>query len=161
MQVFHTLDPLYEKDSKVLILGSMPSVISRQNNFYYAHPQNRFWPILAQIFHTPLTTIQEKKQFLRANHIALWDVLAACEITGSSDASIKNIKVNDIPGLIQKTNIQYIFCTGKKAYDIFQKYLKVNIPVFYLPSPSSANASFTFAKLVEEYTIIQTCLNEK
>ena len=161
MQVFHTLDPLYEKDSKVLILGSMPSVISRRNNFYYAHPQNRFWPILAQIFHTPLTTIQEKKQFLRANHIALWDVLAACEITGSSDASIKNIKVNDIPGLIQKTNIQYIFCTGKKAYDIFQKYLKVNIPVFYLPSPSSANASFTFAKLVEEYTIIQTCLNEK
>ncbi len=78
MQVFHTLDPIYEKDSKVLILGSMPSVVSRQNNFYYAHPQNRFWPILAQIFHTPLTTIQEKKQFLRANHIALWDVLAAC-----------------------------------------------------------------------------------
>ena len=122
MKIKHELPPIYEKDSEILILGSIPSVKSREVGFYYGHPQNRFWKILAILFNEefPITT-DEKITFLKKHKIALWDVLASCTITKSSDASIKNIKTNDINDIIQRSNIKVIFTTGKKAYDIYQK----------------------------------------
>lgn len=114
MKVIHNLKPIYDKNSKVLILGSMPSVISRQNQFYYANKTNRFWKIFEEIYNIKLENIQSKTNFLLENKIALWDVIKSCDIKGSSDSSIKNIKINDIDFILKKCNIEYIFCTGKK-----------------------------------------------
>lgn len=155
MKVYHELKPIYNKDSKILILGSMPSKVSRDSNFYYANKTNRFWPVMSILFNKDLNTNLEKEQFLIENNIALWDVIASCDINGSSDSSIKNIKVNNINKILKETEIKYIFCTGLKAYAIFNKYFKINIPVIYLPSPSSANASLNIDNLVKKYTIIK------
>ena len=154
MQVFHELSPIYDEYSKVLILGSMPSVKSREIGFYYAHKTNRFWVILEKLFNVNLNTIAEKKRFLLDNHIALWDVFAFCEIDASSDASIKNYQLNDINMILNKANIKAIFCTGKKSYDTLVKNFKTNIPIIYLPSPSSANAAFSLETLVAKYRVI-------
>ncbi len=157
MKVTHELEPIYHKDSEILILGSIPSVKSRELGFYYAHPQNRFWKVLATIYQEKLpNTIDEKKEFLKRHKIALWDVLSSCTINKSSDASIKNIKVNNIEKLIKETNIQKIYTTGKKSYDIYQKEIlpKTKIEAIYLPSTSPANATYTLEKLVKEYSII-------
>lgn len=158
MKIKHELPPIYEKDSEILILGSIPSVKSREVGFYYGHPQNRFWKILAILFNEkfPITT-DEKITFLKKHKIALWDVLASCTITKSSDASIKNIKTNDINDIIQRSNIKVIFTTGKKAYDIYQKMIfpKTNIEARYLPSSSAANATYSLNQLVKEYSIIK------
>ena len=120
MKVNHELAPIYEKDSELLILGTIPSVKSRELGFYYMHPQNRFWKVLAALKEEEVPeTIEEKKYFLKKHKIALWDVLASCEIAKSSDSSIKNIKVNDIGRLLKETNIKKIYITGKKAYEIY------------------------------------------
>ncbi len=158
MKVIHNLKPIYDKNSKVLILGSMPSVISRKNQFYYANKTNRFWKILEEIYHVKLENIQSKTNFLLENKIALWDVIKSCDIKGSSDSSIKNIKINDIDFILKKCNIKYIFCTGKKAFDLFNKNFKTNIPVIYLPSPSSANAKMTLEDLINIYKKIPEVL---
>lgn len=158
MKVIHELEPIYYKDSKILILGSIPSVKSREEGFYYAHPQNRFWKVIAKVYEENVpNTIEEKKEFLRRNKIALWDVLASCNIESSSDASIKNVKVNNIGKVIKQSNIEKIYTTGKKAYEIYQKkvFPKTKIPAIYLPSTSPANASFHYEKLVEKYEIIK------
>ena len=154
MQVYHELPPIYDNNSKVLILGSMPSQKSREVGFYYAHKTNRFWHILEKLFHVNLNTIEEKKKFLLDNHIALWDVFAFCEINASSDASIKNYQLNDIDMILKHANIKAIFCTGKKSYDTLIKNFKTNMPIIYLPSPSSANAAFSLETLVTKYKII-------
>ena len=154
MQVYHELPPIYNEYSKVLILGSMPSQKSRKVGFYYAHKTNRFWLILEKLFHVNLNTIEEKKKFLLDNHIALWDVFAFCEINASSDASIKNYQLNDIDMILKHANIKAIFCTGKKSYDTLIKNFKTNMPIIYLPSPSSANAAFSLETLVTKYKII-------
>ncbi len=154
MQVYHELPPIYDEYSKVLILGSMPSQKSREVGFYYAHKTNRFWHILEKLFHVNLNTIEEKKKFLLDNHIALWDVFAFCEINASSDASIKNYQLNDIDMILKHANIKAIFCTGKKSYDTLIKNFKTNMPIIYLPSPSSANAAFSLETLVTKYKII-------
>ena len=154
MQVYHELPPIYDEYSKVLILGSMPSQKSREVGFYYAHKTNRFWHILEKLFHVNLNTIEEKKKFLLDNHIALWDVFAFCEIDASSDASIKNYQLNDIDMILKHANIKAIFCTGKKSYDTLIKNFKTNMPIIYLPSPSSANAAFSLKTLVTKYKII-------
>lgn len=158
MKIKHELPPIYEKDSEILILGSIPSVKSREVGFYYGHPQNRFWKILAILFNEtfPITR-DEKIAFLKKHKIALWDVLASCTITKSSDASIKNIKTNDINAIIQRSNIKAIFTTGKKAYDIYQKMIfpQTNIEARYLPSSSAANAIYNLDQLVKEYSIIK------
>ena len=154
MQVYHELPPIYDEYSKVLILGSMPSQKSREVGFYYAHKTNRFWHILEKLFHVNLNTIEEKKKFLLDNHIALWDVFAFCEINASSDASIKNYQLNDIDMILKHANIKAIFCTGKKSYDTLIKNFKTNMPIIYLPSPSSANAAFSLKTLVTKYKII-------
>ena len=152
MQVVeHTLSPIYDKNSKVLILGTMPSPKSREVGFYYGHPQNRFWKVLADIFNEEsLTTIEEKITFLHRHQLALWDVLQSCEIQGADDASIKNPIPND-------------FTTGKKATDLYMKhcYPKTNIPAIGLPSSSPANRRISYEKLKEEYSKILEYLIEK
>ena len=159
MLVKHTLKPIYNKNSKILILGSIPSIKSRENNFYYANKQNRFWNIINILFKQNLNTNNEKTKFLLNNNIALYDVIKECEIVGSSDSSIKNIKINNIESIINKSNIKYIFLTGKTAYNLYKRYFNNNIEYYYLPSPSSANATYSLDKLVSEYKIIKEKLD--
>ncbi len=138
-KVYHELEPYYNADSTVLILGSMPSVKSRELKFYYMHPQNRFWKILAKVYDEDLpNTIDDKKDFLKRHKIALWDVIASCYITASSDSSISNVKVNNINKLLKETNVKKIFTLGKKAYNLYNKYLlnKTKKEALYLPSSS-------------------------
>lgn len=159
-KVNHTLDPIFDKNSKILILGSIPSIKSREIGFYYAHPQNRFWQILELIFKVKLNTIQEKKQFLLNQKIALWDVFKSVSINGSNDSSIKNGILNNLEPLLKYSQIKAIFTTGKLAYNTLTKNLKTNLPIIYLPSPSSANASKSLTQLVENYQIITKFLKE-
>lgn len=161
MRVYHELEPIYNESSKVLILGSLPSVKSREVGCYYAHPQNRFWRILESLFGVSLPDVDTKRKFLLSHGIALWDMVASCEISGSSDASIKNIEVNDLTELLQNSQIEFVFCTGRKASDLYQKYMKpkTNIDAFLLPSPSAANAKCSLSSLVSSYQVILDCLN--
>lgn len=138
-KVYHELEPYYNADSKVLILGSMPSVKSRELGFYYMHPQNRFWKTLAKVYDEDLpSSIDDKKDFLKRHKIALWDVIASCNIAGSSDSSISNVKVNNINKLLKETNVEKIFTLGRKAYNLYNKYLlsKTKKETSYLPSTS-------------------------
>lgn len=158
MKVEHEFGPYINKDSEVLILGSIPSLKSRELGFYYMHPQNRFWKIMGDLFNEKsLSTILEKKKFLKKNKIALWDVLESCEINGSSDSSIKCPKVNDIKELIKRTNVKIVFVTGKKAFDLYNKfcYKDVLIKAIYLPSTSGANCRVSYDDLKEKYEIIR------
>ena len=161
MHVINNLKPIYNKNSKILILGAMPSVISRKENFYYANKTNRFWKVFEVIFHVKLTTTLEKIRFLSYHNIALWDIIKECDIVGSSDSSIKNVITNDIKNMLTKSNINYIFTTGKIAYNYYNKFLKsiIKKDAIYLPSPSSANAAFSLNDLVNEYKIILKYLN--
>ena len=158
-RVKHELSPIYDQNSKILILGTMPSVKSREVKFYYGHPKNRFWKILELVFNQK---IEEKKEFLLKHQIALWDVLESCEIKGSSDSSIKNETPNPLPELISKCQIQAIFTTGKTAHKFYQKYFKntISIPEINLSSPSPANCAKKIEELVEEYKIIQNFLEK-
>lgn len=152
MKVVHPFEAVYNNDSKILILGSFPSVKSREINFYYGHPQNRFWKILENIYNEKIdNNIEIKKEFLLKNNIALWDTIKSCEITGSSDSSIKNAIPNDIENLIHTTNIKAIFCNGNTSYKLFMKYFKdkINIPIICLPSSSPANAKFSLSDLTK------------
>lgn len=148
--VKHELEPIYDSEAQILILGTMPSKYSRQVHFYYGHPQNRFWRVLELIFQEKIT---DRKAFLLKHHIALWDVLASCEINGSSDQSIKNETVNDIPSLLAKTNIKVIFTTGQKAHFYYQKYFhnQIAIPEINLPSTSPANCAYSLEDLRDHY----------
>ena len=142
MKIEHPFKPILDKNSKILILGSFPSVKSRKDNFYYAHPQNRFWKIIAKIFNESIpVSIEEKKWILLKNNIAIWDVIK----------SIKETIINDISGLIKESNISYIFFNGNKAYDIYMKYCsqKPNVKYEILPSTSPANAVWGFEKLYD------------
>ena len=139
----HSFGAFYNVDSIYLFLGSFPSVKSRERNFYYMHPKNRFYSLLQEVFNDSFTTqdIEEKKMLLKKHKIALFDVIESCEITGSSDSSIKNIKVNDIEKILNKSNIQKIILNGKLAYNLFIKYFPNLIDkAYYLPSTSPANA---------------------
>lgn len=156
-KVFHELPPIYNKNSQILILGSMPSIKSREVKFYYGHPQNRFWHVLEKVFEMKII---DKKQFLLDNKIALWDVLASCEISLSSDSSIKNELPNNIPEILKMTDIKIIFTTGKTAYKYYQKYFKdiISLPVINLSSTSPANCRRNLEELIEEYKIIRKYL---
>lgn len=156
--IVHPFPPLYNKASKILILGSFPSVKSREQMFFYGHPQNRFWKVMAAVFECDLPeTIEEKKQLLLENGIALWDVIASCEITGSSDSSIRNVIVNDISKILEEADIRQIFVNGKTAEKYFNKYTKAQIKrdAVCLPSTSPANAAWTVEKLVKEWNVIK------
>lgn len=153
-KVIHPLEPIFDDNCEILLLGSIPSVKSREENFYYAHPKNRFWKVLGAIFkHSKLTTKEEKIEFLLNNHIAIWDVIHSCNIKNSSDSSISNVKVNDIKKLIKKTKITKIFTIGKTAKKYYDKYCfpKTKIEAISLPSTSPANAVYSLEKLILEY----------
>lgn len=156
MQVIHPLKAIYNKDSKVLILGTMPSVKSREIGFYYMHPRNRFWKTLSKVYNEYIgDTIIEKVEFLNKHHIALFDVIKSCEINSSSDSSIKNIIPNDLNKIINNTKINIIFCTGRKAYELYNKYSldKTKINAIYLPSTSPANCHKGIEEeLIKEYS---------
>lgn len=160
MRVYHEFGPVFNQDSKVLLLGSFPSVKSREDMFYYAHPQNRFWKIMSILFNEE---IKDKQEFVLRKGIALWDMVASCEITGSADTSIKNIEINDINYLIKNSQVKYIFALGKKSYDLYNKYMldKTKLEAIYLSSTSPAYASKTLDDLVKEFTIIKEKLENE
>ncbi len=155
--VTHTFGPVYDEHSELLILGSMPSVKSREQQFYYGHAQNRFWKVLAQIFDETIPQeIEKKRVFLLRNKIALWDVIASCDIVGSSDSSIKNVKENDMRVILDNANIQAIFLNGGKAYELFMKYCqhyiqKEALKLVKLPSTSPANALWSLERLTDAW----------
>ena len=151
----HTFGPVYDKNSKILILGSFPSVKSRENQFYYGHPQNRFWRVIAAICNETLPeTVEEKKGLLQRHRIALWDVIASCDIVGSSDSSIKNVAANNMDVIFQKADIGVVFANGDKAYRLYQKYCdgEGQPPLIRLPSTSPANAAWKWERLLEAWS---------
>ena len=154
-KVIHPLDAIYDEHSRVLILGSFPSVISRQNKMYYANKTNRFWAVMEALFNEEITN---HEVFCHKRHIAMWDVIHSCTIEGSSDSSIKNVKTNDIAGLVHKSNIQLIVTTGKKAAVLYNQYIHLDIPHISLPSTSAANATMRLEQLINEYQKIKEVL---
>jgi len=156
--VVHPFPPLYNDNSEILILGSFPSVKSREEMFFYGHPQNRFWKVISAVFECDVPTLtEEKKTFLLSHKIALWDVIGSCEITGSSDSSIKNVTPNDLSRIICAANIRKIFVNGKTAEKYFNKYTKEKIgrEAICLPSTSPANAAWSLERLVSAWEIIR------
>lgn len=154
----HPIKPVFDENSKILILGSFPSVKSREQLFFYGHPQNRFWRVTSSVFERDVPeTIEEKKRFLLSCRIAVWDVIASCDITGSSDSSIKNAVANDIGMIFKSADVEKIFVNGKTAYKYYNKYLKdkLGIEAICLPSTSPANAAWSQQKLIEAWKVIR------
>lgn len=153
MRVYHEFGPVYDSESKILLLGSFPSIKSREEQFYYAHPQNRFWKVLSILFNEEII---DKRQFVLDKHIALWDTIESCEIDGSSDASIKNVIPNDISSIINNSKIKYIFTVGKKSNEMYYKYIykDLKMDAILLPSTSPANAVKSLEDLVNDFKII-------
>lgn len=152
--ITHSFEPVYDRNSKILILGTLPSVKSRENNFYYGHKQNRFWKVLAHILNESVPeSIDEKKQMLLKHNIAIWDVIQSCDIRGSSDSSIKNVEPTDIRRILDNSDVKYIFANGNKAGQLYKKYQLpiTGIEATVLPSTSPANAAWTFEKLCEAW----------
>ena len=152
-----SFEPVYDKDSEILILGTLPSVKSRENNFYYGHKQNRFWKVLATLLKEPVPdTIEEKKAMLLAHRVALWDVIQSCDIKGSSDSSIKNVQPTDIGMILEKTNMTQIYANGNKAGQLYKRYQfpVTGIEATVLPSTSPANAAWSFDRLCEAWRVI-------
>ena len=155
----HPIQPVYDKNSKILILGSFPSVKSREHMFFYGHPQNRFWKVLSAVFQQPVPyTVEEKREFLLSSQIAVWDVIASCEIVGSSDSSIKNVVPNDLTRILDYAEIEKIFVNGKTAEKYYNKYIRhtINQEAICLPSTSPANAMYSLEKLIDNWQIINT-----
>ncbi|MDE6844255.1 MAG: DNA-deoxyinosine glycosylase [Lachnospiraceae bacterium] len=153
----HPIPPVYDSESKILILGSFPSVKSREQQFFYGHKQNRFWRVLAQVLGCAVpASIEEKRAMLITHHIAVWDVIASCEITGSSDASIRDVVPNDLSCILSHADIRAIYTNGGKAHQLYQKYI---FPVngreaLLLPSTSPANAGYSLERLVEAWKMV-------
>ncbi len=156
--VVHNIEPLYNGDSKILILGSFPSVKSREAEFFYAHPQNRFWKVVAAVFgeKVPLD-IDEKKALILNHNLAVYDVIYSCEITGSSDSSVKNVVPSDLEPIIANSKITKVFVNGRTAEKYYKKYTlkKTGIECVVLPSTSPANAAYSLDKLVSKWQIIK------
>ncbi len=153
----HTIPPVYNEEAKILILGTFPSVKSREQQFFYGHRQNRFWKVTAAMFGHPVPeTIEEKKAMLLSCGVALWDVIASCEIKGSSDASIRNVVPNDLSCILEKADIREIYANGTKAYELYMKYTYPHLkrPIVKLPSTSPANAAYSLERLQEEWSRI-------
>ncbi len=158
----HPFPPLYDENSKVLILGSFPSVKSREQMFFYGHPQNRFWKVISAVMDADIpVTIGEKSDFLHTKHIALWDVIASCDVIGSSDSSIKNVVANDLTEILETANIKQIFVNGKTAEKYYNKYIRSAIgrEAVCLPSTSPANAGWRVDSLVEAWGIVKSYMD--
>lgn len=152
--VIHNIDPVFDENSEILILGSFPSVKSREIGFFYGHKQNRFWKVTASVYGCEVPqTVEEKKKFLLENHIALWDVIAECEISASSDSSIRNAKANDIRTILDSAKIRAIFVNGRTAEKYYKKYIlpEIGINAVCLPSTSPANAAESVETLSEKW----------
>ena len=157
MTEYHNIPPVWSENSNTLILGSFPSVKSREQAFFYAHPQNRFWRVLAALFDSPVPeTVPEKKALLLENSLALWDVVSSCDIKGSSDVSLKRAKPNDIVHILNNSRVSRVFTNGKTAFALYEKlvYPETRLHAFYLPSTSPANMQFSFEALLREWRAI-------
>ncbi len=155
--VVHTIPPLYDSHSRVLLLGSIPSPKSREIGFFYGHPQNRFWRVLAAVLGEEVPqTIDEKRAMCLKHHVALWDTIARCDIAGASDTSIRNAVPNDIGKLVRESEITRIFATGGKSAELYRKLIEpqLHIPITQLPSTSPANAAWSLERLIEAYRVI-------
>jgi len=168
--IIHQIPPVWDSESEVLILGTMPSPKSRETGFFYMHPQNRFWKVLPAVFEETLLSpnnspdreaaILERRDFLLRHHIALWDVLASCQISGAADSSIKNAIPNNFEQILGHSKIKCVFCTGKTAWSLWKKTCAekyeepYQLTVEYLPSTSPANAACSLEKLIEAYKVI-------
>ena len=155
--IIHPIPPLYDADSRILILGSFPSVKSREAAFFYGHPQNRFWKTVSTLLECPYPqNVEEKAKMLHEHHIALWDTIASCDIEGSSDSSIRNAVPNDLTPILKTATIRAIFCNGTTSFDLYRKYILplTGIEARKLPSTSPANAAFSAQKLCENWKII-------
>lgn len=153
----HPFPPLFDEQSRILILGSFPSVKSRQGRFFYHHPQNRFWKVLAAVLEEPIPqSIEEKTELLHRRHIALWDVIGSCEITGSSDSSIRQVVPNDLSPILQAAPIGAVFCNGSTSYGYYARYTQpgTSLPAYKLPSTSPANAAWSLDKLTAAWQAI-------
>ncbi|MBE6890581.1 MAG: DNA-deoxyinosine glycosylase [Ruminococcaceae bacterium] len=156
--VIHPIEPVFDENSRILILGSFPSVKSREVGFFYGHTQNRFWKVVATVFDTEVPdTIEKKRRFLLDYGIAVWDVISSCEISGSSDSSIRNVLPNDLSIILNKANIKQIFVNGKTAEKYYNKYVLplIGRPALCLPSTSPANAAWSIEKLVKSWYVIK------
>lgn len=157
-KVLHTIEPVYDKNSRILILGTMPSPKSRETGFYYGHPQNRFWRVMAQLFCCGVPqTNEERAALLKTRRIALWDVLSSCEITGADDGSIKNPVPNDLNRVLSAADIKAVFTTGTKAFALYNRLCKKSTGIDALPLPSTSPANcrfYTFEALTDKYRVI-------
>ena len=182
--ISHPIPPVWDSKSQILILGTMPSPKSREIGFFYMHPQNRFWSVISEVYGKKfeyknngikdtdnsdpdrLAAISERRDFLLSHHLGMWDVLASCKINGAADSSIKNAVPNDFTEILEKSQIHQIICTGKTAFNLWQKKCAVlyepryNLTVHCLPSTSPANAQWSKEKLIEEYKAILKLLHE-
>ena len=157
-RITHPFQPIYNEDSKVLILGSFPSVKSREGEFFYHHPQNRFWKVISAVYREQFpVSIEEKKELLLRNGVAVWDVIKSCEITGSSDNSIKNVIPNDLSEILKTADIKRIFANGSTAYQLYMRYIfpKLGRDIIKLPSTSPANAAYNVDRLLEDWYYIR------
>ena len=158
LRIQHPFGPLYNEHSRILILGSFPSVKSREQNFFYGHPQNRFWKVIAALYgqETPLA-IPEKKTLILSHGLALWDSIASCVITGSSDASIRDVRANYLRIILKSSPIEKICCNGRKSHEMYQKYIRDQIgrEALCLPSTSPANAQFSLEKLIAAWSVLK------
>ncbi|MBQ9848968.1 MAG: DNA-deoxyinosine glycosylase [Clostridia bacterium] len=155
--IAHPIAPIFNSDSKILILGSFPSVKSRESGFFYGHKQNRFWRVVsAELGCAVPQTVEEKKAMLLSNGIAVWDVVAECDIVGSADSTLNAFSANDIKPLLERANIKAIFTNGKKAFELYNRLIlpKINVEAICLPSTSPANAALSLEALIERWQII-------
>ena len=155
---FHEIPPVYNGNSKTLILGSFPSVASREEGFFYAHPQNRFWKVLAALFDSPVPASKEEKIALILNHrLALYDVIGSCEIAGSADSSVKKVRENDLTPILSASHITRIFVNGKTAEKYYIRYIEKTVgqKAICLPSTSPANAAWSLDRLINAWQIIK------
>ncbi|MDY6285784.1 MAG: DNA-deoxyinosine glycosylase [Lachnospiraceae bacterium] len=163
-QIIHPFPPFVREDARILILGSFPSVKSREQKFFYGHPQNRFWKVMAGVCGCPVPgTIDEKKAFLAQNHIALWDTIHSCTILGSSDSSIRDVVPNDLTPILDKADIREIYCNGGTSYRLYEKYLRQQTgrEAVKMPSTSPANAAWSVDRLMQAWSVIAEKLQDR
>lgn len=156
-KIIHPIPPLYDENCTKLVLGSFPSVKSREAQFFYGHPQNRYWRLLAKLFDEEIpTTIEEKTRLALSHNIAMWDTIHSCTIIGSSDSSIKDVVPNDLSVILSNSKVDRIFANGATSYNLYQRYIYpiTKIKAVKLPSTSPANAAFSIDRLAEQWKII-------
>ena len=155
--IIHPIEPTYNQNSRILILGSFPSVKSREMMYFYGHPQNRFWKIVAALYQEEVPmTVEERHAFLLRNRIAAWDSIHQCTITGSSDSSINDVIPNDLSPILETASIENIFCNGKTSWNMYHKYIEpaTGREAICLPSSSPANAAWSLEKLIDAWSVI-------